>query len=404
MGLTSLDMCSLVSEVRHCLFSPAPMSSTQRLLDIPPINLQETSLPSAPSPYEESPDVAQVTAVEPAALLPPTSPTPPVLPTSSRSMRGQSSRSFSKTRDSVMAVQGSSATPIIASSATQALQRVGMAPAGAGESANAARARLNENEARLAEFVTSLEERAVKQDREQSQRLQELTLLVREGRAACEQQVHSPALQTSDSITSSSIVDNPVVLQLHSVVVEDRLRITELVNEIRHLRADIDRQRTRTASPALPFIPQLPAPLPSRPKRSLEDRSEPPRAKRLRTESQQHPDVLYGPVDREGNPRTIANAVLGLIPGLQQKDVYTAKYAHNQPGILSLRFRNHVVAERFIDFIDKFPILEGQTAIAAGPVGTPSISASGLGGENGPSSGLTPQEIIRGVVKSPQRR
>jgi hypothetical protein len=44
-------------------------------------------------------------------------------------------------------------------------------------------------------------------------------------------------------------------------------------------------------------------------------------------------------------------------------DVYSAKYAQNQPGTLSIRFRNYETADRFIESIEANPILDGQTSI-----------------------------------------
>lgn len=76
----------------------------------------------------------------------------------------------------------------------QALLRIGMAPAATSETAAQARARFNKNEAKLAEFVVDLEQNAAVQNREQIQRLQDLTLIVKEVCTACEQQLHSVTL------------------------------------------------------------------------------------------------------------------------------------------------------------------------------------------------------------------
>ena len=86
-----------------------------------------------------------------------------------------------------------------------------MAPAAAGESANQTRARMNENEARLAAFVTALEQTMSKQGKEQSDRLQEVALLVKEVKAACEQQIHSPVRLMPDSVTATTLVEQPAV-------------------------------------------------------------------------------------------------------------------------------------------------------------------------------------------------
>jgi hypothetical protein len=381
------------------------MSSEENLLNIPPILPTRPPQPTGESTpqLERSSEAgsARATTVGIDPILPPPTPTPEVLPTSSRSLRAQSSRS--KGKDPVSAVPGSSASPIIATAAVQALVRVGMAPAATGETAHQTRARHNENEGRLAEFLVNLEQNVAKQSREHSQRMHELTLLVREVRSACEQQIHSPALLTSDSPTASDLVDNPVVQQLRSAVVEDRIRISDMVGELHQLRTDIERQISR-AAPSLPLIPQLPAPFSPRPKHLLDNRSPPPRPKRLRTETQQNADVLYGPVDPDGAPRVIASAAMELISGLRPNDVYSAKYAQNQPGILSIRFRNHETADRFIESIEENPILEGQTAIPAGLGGMGSMLGSGPGAISRQSSGRTPQDIIRGVGRATRRR
>ena len=49
-----------------------------------------------------------------------------------------------------------------------------------------------------------------------------------------------------------------------------------------------------------------------------------PLTKHLKTAGQQNPDVLYGPVNTEGNPWVIACAAMELIPGLQVDDIYGA--------------------------------------------------------------------------------
>lgn len=188
-------------------------------------------------------------------------------------------------------------------------------------------------------------------------------------------------------------------------MVEDRNRITDLVSELRRLRADVDGLHYREPpSIPIPLLPQLPPPLSS--KRSLDEPATPPQAKRYRMEAPQYTDVLYGPVNAEGNPRTIANAALGLIPDLSSEDVFSAQYAHNRRGVLSLRFRDQTSADRFISFIANQPLLEGQTAVYAGAAGSNSVSGSGPEAIVRRSSGLTPREIIRGPQpgKSPRRR
>lgn len=397
----------MVSDVRHCCSSHSTMSSGHNLLAIPPILPSDTSLPAAgaTTAYNESSEGVQVPDVDDMSLLPPPSPAPTVPPTSSRSLRGQTSRSFAKSRDPTSPVAGSSATSIIGSSDIQALARVGMKPAAVSESAQQARGRHNENEARLADFVVSLERDAAKQSRELSQRLRELTLLVNEGRAACVQQMHSPAVLASDSITATSLVDTTVVQELRSAVVEDRLRITEMVDELGKLRDDIESQNSRGPS-GVPFIPQLPPPYSSRPKRLLDDQSSAPLPKRLRTDGQPFADVVYGPVDPEGTPRVMAEAAVGLISGLHPEDVFNAKFA--QRGYISIRFQDHGPANRFIESITEAPLLEGQTAVPAG-LRTRGASAAGaagsrMGESSRPSPGLSPLEILRGVGKSARRR
>ena len=368
------------------------MSAAQKLLDIPPILAPSPELPAlAPAPvYEKSLEGINATQVEADTLLPPPPPSPSqvVPPTSSRALRGQTSKSFSKGKEPALAVPGSSASPIIAASDVQALLRVGMTPAAASETAPQARARHNENEARLAEFVTSIEANVAAQSREHSRRLQELTLLVRE-------------VQTASAATN--LAENPVVEQLRAAVVEDRVRITDMVNEVHTLRADIDGQRVQK-TPPLQLIPPLPASFSSNPKRTLDGGLAPPRPKRLRTMAQQHPDVLYGPVDPDGSPKAIAAAAMELITGLHPSDVFSAKYAHNQPGVISIRFRSHDTADRFIESMEVDPVLEGQTAIPAGLSASTSLSGAAPGLVSSQSSKLAPQDIIRGVGKAPRRR
>ena len=120
--------------------------------------------------------------------------------------------------------------------------------------------------------------------------------------------------------------------------------------------------------------------------------------------AQQHPDVLYGPVDPDGSPKAIANAAMELVAGLHPNDVFSAKYAHNQPGVISIRFRNHDAADRFIESMEADPLLEGQTAIPAGPSGVTSLSGSGSGLTSRQSSIVSPHDIIRGVGRAPRRR
>ena len=408
IGGPFLDIIGRVSEVRHCSCLPSTMSSAPRLLDIPPITPSDNGPPPVgpdDAPLDSSAEVAQATVVETALILPPTSPTPPVPPTSARPLRGQSARSFSRGTLKDTAVAGSSVSPIIADSDIQALKRVGMTPAATGESANQSRARLNENDARLAAFVTVLEQKTARQDREQSERLQEVALLVREVKAACEQQIHSPARLLPDSITAGTLVEQPAVQQLHSAVVEDRHRITELVDELRHLKTEVDGLRYQVP-PSVPFIPQLPPTLSSNTKRALDGPSTPPPAKHFRSGAPQYTDVLYGPVGEEGNPRTIANAALGLIPGLSSSDVFTAKYVHNERGVLSLRFQDPASAERFVSFIERRPLLEGQTAVYAGLGGSSSVSGSGPGVVDRRASVFPPRDAIRGPQpgRNPRRR
>ena len=93
----------------------------------------------------------------------------------------------------------------------------------------------------------------------------------------------------------------------------------------------------------------LPASFSSHPKRPLDDGSTPPHPKRLRTMAQQHPDVLYGPVDPDGSPKAIVGAAMELIPGLHPCDVFSAKYAHSQPGVISIRFRSHDTPDCFTE-------------------------------------------------------
>ena len=101
-----------------------------------------------------------------------------VQPTSARSLRGQSSRSFaSRNKDSAAPTPGSSANPIIAPSDLDCYLRVGMVPASSGETAQQARARHNDNETRLAAFLTTMERNIASQDRLHRERVEELSLI-----------------------------------------------------------------------------------------------------------------------------------------------------------------------------------------------------------------------------------
>ena len=380
------------------------MSPAQALLDIPPLVTRSQDLRAEASTTTfNDVQTAVVETLGNESLVPLQSPTPVVPPTSSRSLRGQSSKSFSKGKDVALAVPGSSASPIIGEASLKALHHIGMKPADTSESAQQARSRLNVNEARLAEFVAKLEQTAAIENREQSKRLQEVSLLIADVRTACEQQMHSPAVRVSDSIAAVALVDNPVVQQLRSAVVEDRNRITDMIADLRQLRTDLDGQSTHRPAALLP-IPPLPIPpIPAfnfRQKRPLDDRSSPPRTKRFRaaSEAYQLADVLYGPVDTEGNPKAIACAAMEIVDGLNQDDVYSAKYVHGQPGVISIRFQSQDAADRFVAAMEVEPILEGQTAVPAG------VSTPGQGIVSRQSSGPSPRDIISGVGKSPRRR
>ena len=101
-----------------------------------------------------------------------------VQPTSARSLRGQSSRSFaSRNKDSAGPTPGSSANPIIAPSDLDCYVRVGMVPASSGETAQQARARHNDNETRLAAFLTTMERNIASQDRLHREHVEELSLI-----------------------------------------------------------------------------------------------------------------------------------------------------------------------------------------------------------------------------------
>jgi hypothetical protein len=198
----------------------------------------------------------------------------------------------------------------------------------------------------------------------------------------------------------TSLVENPVIRQLHTAVVEDRNRITELVGSMQKMECEF----VQSASQALPLIPAIPAsatvPMPH----ALDDSVMPP-PKRLKTAGQQNPDVLYGPVDTEGNPRAIAKAAMELIPGLQLNDVYSAQYVPGQMGVISIRFRDHDKADEFMTAIERKPLLQGQTAVPAGAPARPPAGRGNVGsvGQQQPAI-QSPIDIIRGVGKSVRGR
>lgn len=126
-----------------------------------------------------------------------------------------------------------------------------------------------------------------------------------------------------------------------------------------------------------------------------------PQSKRSRTLGQQNADVLYGPVDAEGNSRTIAKAAMELVSGLHPLDVFSAQYAPGQPGIISIRFKSHDAADRFIESMEAEPLIEGQAAI---PVHTGPSPGPNIGAISRQPSGLSPRDIIHGVGKNQRHR
>lgn len=317
-------------------------------------------------------------------------------PTSARSLRGQSSKSFAaRNKDSpVTVVPGSSANPIIAPANLDSYIRIGMVPAPTGETAQQARSRHNANETHITTFLTTFERNVASQDRVHRDRMEELGLLIQEVRAASDRE---PQI---NSLTLGGLVESPVIQQLHSAVVEDRNRITELVSALQRVENQMENtnKTLQTSSLPLPVIPAVHPSVSPMPTRPLEDPVMPP-AKRFKTLGQRYPDVLYGPVDSDGSPRAIANAAMRLITGLQESDIFNARYAPGQPGVISIRFRDHAKAGRFMSAIHLNPLIQGQTAVPA---------EDGVGAENigqrqqAPS--LTPLDIIRGVGKTPRRR
>ena len=292
-------------------------------------------------------------------------------PTTARSLRRQSSRSFAarnKGSSSTSVIPGSSANPIIAPADIDCYVRVGMAPAATGELAQQARTRHNVNKTQIATFLATLECSISSQDRMHRERMEEIALLIQEVRAACDRDHKSCKRgegELSDSAhTLEGLVASPVILQLHSAVVEDRNRITELVVVVQRVEKQIGEKAS--APLVLPHIPSIPLSqaTPSLPKRALDSPIMPPQ-KRLAASGQDGGDVFYGPVDTEGNPHEIAEATMEIMSGLQPADVYNAQYAPGQPGVISICFRSGVKADRFIAAIGANPPVSGQTAVRA---------------------------------------
>ena len=327
-------------------------------------------------------------------------------PTAARSLRRQSSRSFAarnKGSSSALVVPGSSANPIIAPADIDCYVHVGMAPAATGETAQQARTRHNVNETQIASFLATLERSVLSQDRIHRERMEEMALLVQEVRAACDRDHKSCERgegESDSARTLEGLVASPVILQLHSAVVEDRNRITELVAAVQRVEKQIgDKPSAPLVLPHIPSIPPSQA-APSLPKRALDSPIMPPQ-KRFAASGQDGGDVFYGPVDTEGNPREIAEAVMEMVSGLQPVDVYNARYAPGQPGVISIRFRNGVKADRFIAAIAANPPVNGQTAVRAGAPLHQGVSAPQMGHHQ---QRRTPLDIIRGVGKSSRRR
>jgi hypothetical protein len=370
------------------------------MLDIPPLDPPEGDTPAVLTPVLQAnaPDRVPARSLDDESIQLIHTPSSLVPPTSARSLRGQTSRSSMKSKETTPAVQGSSANPILPPSNLQALLRVGMVPGASNETAQQFRARHNENEGHLAAFAANLELTAATHDREHSQRMRELTLLIQEVRAACEQRSHAPAAEPS--LSPSALIENPAFKELHAAVVEDRHRITALSRTVDSVRREVNERAEDTH--ALPLIPPLPTTFAPPQKRFLEEPFVPP-SKRSNPGLHQSNDVLFGPVDPNGDARAIANAAVDLIDELDRSDIYTAKYAAGRPGVISIRFRNSEAAEVFLMAVGAAPSLDGQTAIRAGE-NTPTRRSATPGVISRQSTPLSPHDIITGVKKGLRRR
>lgn len=271
-----------------------------------------------------------------------------------------------------------------------------MVPASPGETAQQARARHNENETHVATFLANMERIVAAQDRTYRERTDEQLLLINELRTAIDRVQHLVDARHP----LEGLVESPIIKQLHAAVVEDRNRIVGLVSAVQRLENGEMDKEIAVNRDTLPGIPVLPSSATTRPSRALEDPvvSAP---KRFKSSAQPYTDVIYGPVDSNGNPSAIAGAAMELIPGLQPNDVYSARYPPGQPGVVSIRFRDYVKASHFISAIEREPLLEGQTAVMA--EGTAREGAR-LGNMSNRQPGLSPLDIIRGVGKSARRR
>lgn len=156
---------------------------------------------------------------------------------------------------------------------------------------------------------------------------------------------------------------------------------------------------TPPAPPPLPTIPAIPA------RRPANDAFM-PAAKRARGTGRPSTDcdVLYGPVDPNGDARIIANAAMEVVDHLAPGDVRNAIFANGRPGIISIRFREYSKALVFITAIQSSPPIPGQHAQFADATniatlsnaisiiqGTPVASTSAAATAN-------PIDIIRGAT------
>lgn len=379
----------------HCFLpSPIPLPIIDAMLHIPalpdPLLHEETlsvekgkGVPVDDNATDQ--DVLSATS-RPKSLPPPSLQGDSALvpPTSARSLVRQSSRSFAaRNKDSPpvvpAVVPGSSANQIVTPSDLDCYTLVGMTAPAATETAHHARIRHNANETHIAVFLASLESNINSQDRVHRDRLEEVLLLVNE-------------------IRGTSLVDNPVIKQLHTALVEDRDRITELVSAVHRVEKAVTAKVPEDRPLPVPPLPSIPSSPPHVSRRPLEDPSM-PAPKRLRSSGRSYVDVLYGPVDCDGIPSAIANAAMELTRGLQPSDVFSAQFVPGQPGIISIRFRDYTKADRFMTAIEEKPLLQGQTAIRA-------MDAAPFGLRSGRNQGPTPSplDIIRGVGKSTRRR
>lgn len=332
-------------------------------------------MPSPPAPEELPPAAAAV-------------------PSNHRSLRKQTStivagRSKGKNKDTTDAPEGLSAAD------SDNLGRIGLGWCDPGETAGAGRKRSDENTLRMAAYAVNLEKSLATQARIARERNEELQLLIHEVRVACES--HAAASQ----VPSFNLSADPTFRQLHTAVIENRQRL--------QVMAELPSPSTPLPSVAVPAaVLPAPPPLPAIPARRPLNDAFMPAGKRARVAARASTecDVLYGPVNPNGDARAIAGAAMEMVDHVTPGDVRNAIYAPGRPGTISIRFKEYPKALVFTTSVQASPPVAGQYARFADATYPPSNPVDIIQGNANPtastSTAANPIDIIRGTVHNGQ--